>query len=194
MHLLTVWIEHLNSLVCCWRTRTKFILWYSLYFTFISLTFLLYCFLLFHKREPEETTSRRWTGPSVEVQGHQSTFRISDPEFFLSKKKKMQGQKWNEGKAIQWSRHLRIYVMGGTKAWYYYWCNVMLADWSLACLSSERLYQHLTETDADTYGQPLNWGQEPYGRVRGRTGGAEGDSNPIGRSTVSTNPDTWELW
>ena len=33
---------------------------------------------------------------------------------------------------------------------------------------------------------------DPYERVRGRTEGAEGDGNPIGR-TISTNPDSWEL-
>ena len=31
---------------------------------------------------------------------------------------------------------------------------------------------------------------DPYGRVRGRT---EGDGNPIGRTTVSTNLDHTEL-
>ena len=30
-------------------------------------------------------------------------------------------------------------------------------DGCLAWLSSERLYQQLTETDADTYSQPLTW-------------------------------------
>jgi hypothetical protein len=32
----------------------------------------------------------------------------------------------------------------------------MLTDRSLAWLSSERLYQQLTETDADTYTQPFD--------------------------------------
>jgi hypothetical protein len=32
-----------------------------------------------------------------------------------------------------------------------------------------------------------------YGSVRRRIKGAEGDSNPTGRPTVSTNPDSWEL-
>jgi hypothetical protein len=32
----------------------------------------------------------------------------------------------------------------------------MLADMSLAWLSSERLYQQLTETDADAYSHPLD--------------------------------------
>ena len=35
--------------------------------------------------------------------------------------------------------------------------------------------------------------RDPYGRVRGRIEGAEGDGNPIGRPTVSTNLDPWEL-
>jgi hypothetical protein len=32
----------------------------------------------------------------------------------------------------------------------------------------------------------------PYGRVRGRTEGAEGAGKPIGRLTVSTNMDLWD--
>jgi hypothetical protein len=35
--------------------------------------------------------------------------------------------------------------------------------------------------------------RDPYGRVRGRTEGIEGDGNPIGRPTVSTNLKPWEL-
>ena len=31
-----------------------------------------------------------------------------------------------------------------------------------------------------------------YGRVRGRIKRAEGEGNPIGRSTVSTNLENWE--
>jgi hypothetical protein len=34
---------------------------------------------------------------------------------------------------------------------------------------------------------------DPYGRVRGRIEGAEADGNPIGRPTVSTNLEHWEL-
>jgi hypothetical protein len=34
---------------------------------------------------------------------------------------------------------------------------------------------------------------DPYGRVRRRMEGAEGDGNPIERTTVSTNPDLQEL-
>jgi hypothetical protein len=29
--------------------------------------------------------------------------------------------------------------------------------------------------------------RDPYGKIRGRTEGAEGDCNPIGRKTISTN-------
>ena len=68
----------------------------------------------------------------------------------------------------------------------------MLADRSLAWLSSERLYQQQTETDIDTHSQPLTEIGNPYGRVRERTEGTEGGGNPIGR-TVSTNPNPSEL-
>jgi hypothetical protein len=41
----------------------------------------------------------------------------------------------------------------------------------------------------------IHWTEvgEPYGRVRGRIEGAEGDGNPIGRKTSSTNPEPSEL-
>jgi len=70
--------------------------------------------------------------------------------------------------------------------------NFVLADRSLSWLSSESLYQQLTETDADTDNNLTEFrGQN--GRVRGRTEGAKGDCNPIGRPTVSTNPDRSEV-
>jgi hypothetical protein len=69
----------------------------------------------------------------------------------------------------------------------------VLADRSLALLSSEKLYQQLTETDADLYRQPLDYDREPSGRIRGRIEGAEGESNPIGRLIVSNNLEPWDL-
>jgi hypothetical protein len=61
----------------------------------------------------------------------------------------------------------------------------VLADWRVVKLFSERLWQHLTKTDADTVN---HWTEPGYlnGRARGRTEGTEGDCNPIG-STISTN-------
>jgi hypothetical protein len=79
------------------------------------------------------------------------------------------------------------------KPWHYYWCHVVLKDRSQAWLSSEKLYQQMTETEADIYNQPLDWGWGLYGWARGRIKGAEGDSNPIGRPTVPTNLEPWEL-
>jgi hypothetical protein len=40
-----------------------------------------------------------------------------------------------------------------------------------------------------------NWTEvwHPYGRIRGRTEGTEVYDYPIGRSTVSPIPDSWEL-
>jgi hypothetical protein len=68
----------------------------------------------------------------------------------------------------------------------------MAEDRSLAWLSSERLYQHPTETQILTAN---HWTEEgdTYGRVRGRIEGTERGGNPTGRPTVSTNPDPWEL-
>ena len=68
----------------------------------------------------------------------------------------------------------------------------MLADRSLARLSSKRFYQQLTETHADTASHWTEVG-DPYGRVRRRIANAEEDGNPIGRPTIPTNPDSWEL-
>jgi hypothetical protein len=56
------------------------------------------------------------------------------------------------------------------------WYHVVLADRSLAWLSSERFHQQRTETDADTYLITNHWTElrNPYGRVRRRTEGTEG--------------------
>jgi len=43
-----------------------------------------------------------------------------------------------------------------TKACHYYSCCVVLADRRLEWLSSEKFYQQLAETDADTYCQQLD--------------------------------------
>ena len=44
-----------------------------------------------------------------------------------------------------------------TKSWHYCWCHVVHADRSLVWLSSKKLCQHLTKTDADTNSQLLEW-------------------------------------
>ena len=49
---------------------------------------------------------------------------------------------------------------------------VVLVHYSLSWLSSQRLYQHLTEIDADTKVK------DPYGRIRGRIEATEGDGTP----------------
>ena len=53
-------------------------------------------------------------------------------------------------------------------------------------LSSERLCQHLTKTEADLIANHWTEARDPDGRIRGRIEGAEGDCNPIG-TTVSIN-------
>jgi hypothetical protein len=53
----------------------------------------------------------------------------------------------------------------GIKPWNYYWRCVELANRSLPSLSSERLYQQLTETDADIQSQELDWGQRPLWKL-----------------------------
>jgi hypothetical protein len=56
----------------------------------------------------------------------------------------------------------------------------VLSDRSLVTLFSERFCQHLINTDADTVNHQTEQG-DPNGRFRGR---AEGDYNPIGRTTI----------
>jgi hypothetical protein len=68
----------------------------------------------------------------------------------------------------------------------------MHADRSLAWLSSERLYQQLRQMQIFTVKHRTEVGDQ-YGRVGGRTEGAEGYGNPIGRTTVSANLDPSEL-
>ena len=53
-----------------------------------------------------------------------------------------------------------------------------LVDMSLAWLSSERLYQQLTESDTDIYSHPLESGHGSLCRVRGRNEGAVGKPLP----------------
>jgi hypothetical protein len=72
------------------------------------------------------------------------------------------------------------------KAWHYYWCHGTLTERSLAWLSSERPNKQLTETDTDTYTQPLgpcDWNKE-------RLEEAKEESNTIGRpqSQLSWTP------
>jgi hypothetical protein len=57
-------------------------------------------------------------------------------------------------------------------------------------VSTEILLAAKTDTDRANH-----WTESgnPRGKVRVRTEGAEGDWNPIGKTTVSTNPDPWEL-
>jgi hypothetical protein len=45
----------------------------------------------------------------------------------------------------------------------------------------------LHKTDADTAKHRMEV-RDPYGRVRGRIEGTEGDGNPTGRTTISTRP------
>jgi hypothetical protein len=65
----------------------------------------------------------------------------------------------------------------------------VLADRSLVWISSERLNQNLTDTEILMRTLAVNhWTEQgdPNGGVRGRTEGAEGVCNPIGK-TISTN-------
>jgi hypothetical protein len=53
---------------------------------------------------------------------------------------------------------------------HYCWCQDMFVDRSLAWLSSGRLCQYPTETDTDTYSQPLAWVWELQWKSKGKNG------------------------
>jgi hypothetical protein len=66
-----------------------------------------------------------------------------------------------EGKAIKQLAHFGIHPMDRHKTRHYYWYYVVLIDRNLAWLLSERFYQHLTKTVADTHSQALDWSWWP---------------------------------
>jgi hypothetical protein len=49
----------------------------------------------------------------------------------------------------------------GINSWHYYWCYYVFTDGDLTWLTFERLHQQLSEIDAYTYTQPLDWSWEP---------------------------------
>ena len=51
----------------------------------------------------------------------------------------------------------------------------------------------MTETDADSYSQALDWRQGPLWLIEGKGEKAEEEGNPIGRPSISTNLEPWEL-
>ena len=96
------------------------------------------------------------------ARSHSPIFKIFDPELLLSKGNA--GTKMElklKERPSRYLPNLGSIPCSGTKPWHYYWCHVVLADRSLAWLSSERLYQQLTEPDEDTYTQILDGGQGP---------------------------------
>ena len=56
-------------------------------------------------------------------------------------------------------------------------------------LTSKRFYQQLTEKMQILTANHWTEIGDPNERVRGRTEGAEGGGNPIGRTTATTDPD-----
>ena len=65
----------------------------------------------------------------------------------------------------------------------------MLTDRSLTWLPSERPNKQLTETDADTYTQPMDRSWDPLLLNWGKLEEVKEEGEPIGRPAVSTNPD-----
>ena len=94
----------------------------------------------------------------MEGWGYQFTVKIPDPQLFLSKrsvKTKMEKrleERWSNDQ-VQFGIHL---TGGWGEAPRPDTITDMLTDRSLPWLSSERPYQQLTETEADTYTQPLD--------------------------------------
>jgi hypothetical protein len=123
-------------------------------------------------------------------EGHLGCFSLTQNCSYL---KELQRQKWSRDwrKGHSETAPLRDpFPPAGTKPWHYCWCQEALADRSLVWPSPENFCQYLTNTGADPHSQPSDWARDPNERVKGRTEGAEGNSNPIGRTTISTNLTT----
>ena len=64
-------------------------------------------------------------------------------------------------------------------------CQKTLAERNLVWLLLMRVCQELSNVDVDAWSQPSEWAQEPRGGAAGRTGGAEGHGNLIGKTTLA---------
>ena len=106
--------------------------------------------------------------------------------------KELQRQKWRRdwGKDPVTSPDWDPSQGGGSKVWHYYWCCDVLTDRSLAWLPSEWSNKQLTETEADTYTQPMDRSWGLCGWIKERL---EEEGDPIGRPAVSNNSDPWDL-
>jgi hypothetical protein len=144
--------------------------------------------------EPEETTSSSWAGPPVDGWGHQPTLQFLTLNY--SCLKVMQVQKWSRDQKNGWpvtrptwdplSRWAPIPdttpdVMVFLQTEAYHGCPLRgsTSNWL-------RQMNVLTASFWTESGNPNGW-------ARGRTEETEGDCNPIGRPTVSTNLEHWEL-
>lgn len=85
---------------------------------------------------------------------------------------------------------IHLMVDGVTKPSLYYWRNYVLIHRNRACLSFERFYQLLTETQAVTYMQILDWIRTWYVWIKGRIEEPLRESDTIGRPADST---IWDL-
>jgi hypothetical protein len=127
-------------------------------------------------------------GPPVERWGHQPTHKIFNPKLFLCKRNagtKMEQSLKEWLTSDPWTgKHQSLTLL-------LLLCCIcrqepcMAIFWE-ALLATDRQMQILTAKHWTEVG-------EPYGTVRGRTEGAERDSNPIGRLAVPTNLYPWEL-
>jgi hypothetical protein len=89
-------------------------------------------------------------------------------------------KRMRERRSSDWSK-LGCSSTGGPRAWYCYWCCGVLADRSLAWLSSERPSKQLKESDADTSTQQMDGSQGPLWLNWGKAGRGWGGGWPHGK-------------
>jgi hypothetical protein len=117
--------------------------------------------------------------------GPPTHLKIFDPKLFLSKgNEETKTEQRLTKRPFRDHPNLGSIPRVGTKPWHYCQDHVVLADRSLAWLSSERLWlKKMQKLIANHWTEP----RDHYGRVRGRTEGAERDCNLTRRVTLLTN-------
>lgn len=129
----------------------------------------------------------------MEKWGPHHTYKTFNPKLFLPKRNagtKME-QRLKNGPTSDWP-NLGSILWAGTNLWPYYWCSVVLAGRSLACLRGSTHHPTETEMHVPTANYWMSSGTSMEELGKGFKERTEVD-NCIGRPTVSNNLEPWEL-